>query len=67
MAAQAHRLNGTKASIEMPHAEQLSPVPNEQADFFEQEFTATNASDQRPNDFSLSKDTALTGAQQFDV
>jgi hypothetical protein len=60
LAAQAHRLNGTKVNIELPHAGQLSPVPNEQPNFFEQDFTANNAPDQRPSEVPLNKDTALT-------
>ncbi|KAI6184146.1 Arf-GAP domain-containing protein [Aphelenchoides bicaudatus] len=58
LAAQAHRLNGTKAVIDT-HTEQLSPVPNEQTDFFEQEFTGSNVPEQRTNEFALSKDSAL--------
>jgi hypothetical protein len=60
LAAQAHRLNGTKVNIDLPQSEQLSPTPKEHSDFFEQEFTSGNFSEQRQTDVSLKQETALS-------
>jgi len=59
LATRAHRLNGTKAHIDLSHAEQLSPVTNEAPDFFEQEFGKANPADEQPSDTSVTKITAL--------
>jgi hypothetical protein len=63
LAAQAHRLNGTKVNIELPHAGQLSPVPVETHDFFEQEFTnKTNISDSKLVESARNYDTTSDDA-----